>query len=240
MTPPGETSRAVRKAGLVAGAGILAMAPLAVFAHFGVLENLVTEDDAARTARDIRDSEALFRFGVVALFLVAVLDVVVAWALRVFFQPAHKAIATLAAWFRLAYAGVLLVAATQLVGALPPAKNAESLGAYSADQLDAEALMRIDAFHDIWDAGLIFFGVHLLLLGFLAFRSGYVPRVLGVLLAVAGLGYLVDSFGAFLSSGYSVEAATVTGVGELLLMIWLLTTGRNIGSRLPIQAERLP
>ncbi|MGW6528510.1 DUF4386 domain-containing protein [Streptomyces venezuelae] len=230
----------MRKAGLVAGAGILVTAPLAVFANFGVLDNLITEDDATRTARDIRHSEALFRFGAVALFLVAVLDVVVAWALMVFFQPAHKGIATLAAWFRLAYAGVLLVAVTQLVGALPPAKNAESLEAYSADQLDAEALMRIDAFYDVWDAGLIFFGVHLLLLGFLAFQSGYVPRVLGVLLAAAGLGYLADSFGASLSSGYSVEAAVFTGVGELLLMIWLLTGGRNVGSRLAIQAERVP
>jgi len=84
------------------------------------------------------------------------------------------------------------------------------------------------------------FGVHLLLLGFLAFRSGYVPRVLGALLALAGLGYLVDSLGAFLSSGYSTEVAVFTGVGELVLMIWLLTKGRNIGSRLPIQAEPAP
>lgn len=230
MAPPGGTSRAVRDAAVIAGAGILAMAPLAVFANFGVLENLVAEDDAARTAQDIRGSEALFRFGAIALFLVAVLDVVVAWALRIFFQPAHKGISTLAAWFRLAYAGVLLVAVTQLVGALPPANRAESLGAYSADQLDAEAPMRIDAFHDIWDAGLIFFGIHLLLLGFLALRSGYVPRVLGVLLALAGLGYLVGSLGAFLSSGYSAEAAVFTGVGELILMIWLLAKGRNTGA----------
>lgn len=113
------------------------------------------------------------------------------------------------------------------------------MGAYSANQLDAETLMRIDAFHGIWNAGLIFFGIHLLL-GLLAFRSGYVPRVLGVLLALAGLGYLVDSLGTFLSSGYSAEVAVFTGVGELLLMIWLLAKGRNIGSRLPIRAETAP
>ncbi|WP_405652200.1 hypothetical protein [Streptomyces sp. NBC_00019] len=50
----------------------------------------------------------------------------------------------------------------------------------------------------------------------------------------------MDSLGAFLSSGYSAEAAVFTGVGELILMIWLLTKGRNIGSRLPIQAETAP
>ncbi|WP_371749984.1 DUF4386 domain-containing protein [Streptomyces sp. NBC_01283] len=113
------------------------------------------------------------------------------------------------------------------------------MGAYSAEQLDAEALMRVDAFHDIWDAGLIFFGVHLLL-GSLAFRSGYAPRVLGVLLALAGLGYLVESFDAFLSAGCSAAVSVFTGVGELILMIWLLAKGRNIGSRLPIQAETAP
>ncbi|MEU5320864.1 DUF4386 family protein [Streptomyces sp. NPDC021056] len=76
MNLPRGASLTVRDAALVAGTGILAMAPLAVFANFGVLENLVTEGNAARTAHGIRDSEVLFRFGAVALLLVAVLDVV--------------------------------------------------------------------------------------------------------------------------------------------------------------------
>jgi hypothetical protein len=225
-TPETETaSQTTRQASLVAGIGILLLAVLAGFANFGVVEGLVTEGDAARTARDILASEGLFRFGMVSLALVAVLDVIVAWALLVVFRPVHKGISTLAAWFRLAYAGVFMVAISQLVGAIHLLSDAEYLNAFSGDQLRAEALLKINAFHDIWNVGLIFFGLHLLLLGYLAYRSGYAPRLLGPLLVIAGLGYLVDSFGALLVSGYSANVAAFTFVGEVFLMLWLLFKG---------------
>ncbi|WP_188196568.1 DUF4386 domain-containing protein [Nonomuraea sp. SYSU D8015] len=208
----------VRRAALVAGIALLALAVLAGLANFGVVENLVTAGDAEKTAQAIRDSEALFRYGVAGLLLAAVLDVVVAWALMVVFKPAREGVATLAAWLRAVYAGVFVVAIAQLAGA-------PSLAAQGSS---AEALLKIDTFHDIWDAGLTLFGLHLLLLGYLAYASDYAPKLLGVLLAIAGLGYLVDHFGAFAFSGYSLEVAMFTFVGEVALMIWLLVKGRGI------------
>ncbi|MEV0261137.1 DUF4386 domain-containing protein [Streptomyces sp. NPDC050617] len=222
------TSRDMRRAALAAGIGILVMAALAVFANFAVVEHLVTEGDAERTARDIRASDAMFRSGVAALALVAVLDVIVAWALLTFFAPVHKGVSTLAAWFRLAYAAVLMVAASQLAGVPSLAAADGHAGPQGADQRHVEALMKVDAFHDVWDTGLILFGFHLLALGYLAYRSGYVPRILGVLLVIAGLGYLTDSFGALLSADYGAEVAMFAFVGEFVLMVWLLVKGRNV------------
>jgi hypothetical protein len=152
----------------------------------------------------------------------------------VFFKPVHEGIATLAAWLRVVYAGVFIVAIAQLAGALPLVGNAEYPGAYTAHQLHGEALLKINAFHDIWHAGLSLFGLHLLLLGYLAYQSGYVPKPVGVLLAIAGLGYLADELGVFLVPGNSLEAATVTFVGEVVLRIWLLVKGRRI--RTPFHA----
>ena len=69
------------------------------------------------------------------------------------------------------------------------------------------------------------FGLHLLVLGALAFRSGYVPRYLGALLSVAGLGYLVDGLGKTLSPSYGLSVAAFTFIGEVVLMLWLLIKG---------------
>lgn len=109
----------------------------------------------------------------------------------------------------------------------------ESLGStgFSIDQRDSEALQRIEAYFDIWNVSLVVFGLHLVLIGYLAFRSGYVPRVLGVLLAVAGAGYLVDSLGGLLVEDYSLSVGAVTFIGEALLMVWLLVRGRKVQLR---------
>src|SRR4051812_9367230 len=100
MSSSGTTEGTVRSAGLVAGLSLLLMAVLALFAQFAVLEGLVSEGDAEKTAQDILSSDSLFRFGVVSLVVAAVLDVVVAWALLVFFRPVHEGLATLAAYLR--------------------------------------------------------------------------------------------------------------------------------------------
>ncbi|MFI7700549.1 DUF4386 domain-containing protein [Nonomuraea sp. NPDC049480] len=219
MTTISETPhQPLRSAALVGGITLLAIAVLAGLAKFGVVDNLVTEGDAEKTAQDIRDSAGLFRYGVAGLLLAAVLDAVTAWALMAFFKPVHEGVATLAGWLRAVYTGVFIVAIAQLAGALPHADETGS---------PAETLQKINAFQDIWHAGLSLFGLHLLLLGYLAYKAEYAPKFVGALLAIAGLGYLVDSLGLVLVQGYSFEVATLTFVGEPVLMIWLLVKGRS-------------
>ena len=83
-------------------------------------------------------------------------------------------------------------------------------------------LAEIQQFDDIWSLGLGLFGIHLLLIGWLAFTSGFVPRFIGVLVAIAGAGYLIDSLGGLLYAPYSFELASLTFIGEVVLMVWLL------------------
>ena len=218
----------MRTPALVGGIALLVLAVLSGWANFGVVEALVTDGDVARTARDILAAESMFRVGVVALFVVAILDIVVAWALGVFFAPANRGIATLAAWFRAVYGGILMIAVTQLAGALDVLQGAATSPAFSSDQLQAEALRRTASFHLVWDVGLVLFGLHLVLLGYLAYRSTYAPRFLGVLLVVAGAGYVVDSLGALLAPGSLPEVAVFTFGGEVLLLVWLLVRGRTV------------
>ncbi|MCW2605486.1 MAG: hypothetical protein JWO60_179 [Frankiales bacterium] len=205
---------------------------LAVLAPFGVLfavDGLVTGGDPVQTASDIAGSEMLFRLGIVSLLAVAAIDVAVAWALHQVLRPASSSLSILTAWFRLAYATVLLVGVAHLVGALrlldtPP-------GAFSTAQNQAQALSEVEAFHDVFSAGLVLFGAHLLLVGYVAYRSRFVPRLLAALVCLAGVGYAFDSIVSVLSSGSAPAVASVTFLGELLLGVWLLTPARRLTER---------
>jgi hypothetical protein len=225
-----EPTPGVRRSAVVAGGATLALAVLAGAANT-VIQGLITDGDATRTATDILAAQGAFRFGVAAFVASAVLDVVIAWALLTFFAPVDRGRATLAAWLRLGYAAVFAAAVGHLAGVIPLLTGSRYPTSLGVDQRGTEALLRIETFHDVWQVGLVLFGLHLTLIGHLAYRSGYVPRVLGVLLVVAGAGYLVDSFGALLYGGYSSHVATYTFMGEALLIPWLLVKGRTVAPR---------
>ena len=212
---PGE-GRSLRRASLVAGIALALMAALSAFAVFGALGGLGTPGDAARATTALTHSEGLFRGGIGALFLVVVLDIIVAAALFEVFAAVSRNLSMLAAWFRVAYAAVFMVAISQLLGMLPGADGA------------SPAAGSVQAFDALWHTGLILFGIHLVLVGYLAFRSGFVHRIFGILLVVAGLGYLVDSFASFLSSDHLLSIAQFTFVGEVALIFWLLIRGSRL------------
>lgn len=202
---------------------------MAVLATFGVLfavDGLVTPGDPARTARDIAGSEMLFKLGIVSLLVTAAVDVVVACGLYRVFRQTSSNVSMLAAWFRLAYATAFLVAVGHLVGALRMV-HAPS-GAFNTAQNQARALSDVNAFHDVFRAGLVLFGVHLLLVGYLAYRSGFVPRPLAALVFLAGAGYAFDSIASVLSNASAPAVASVTFFGEFLLGVWLLVRGRSL------------
>jgi hypothetical protein len=216
-----------RSAAVVAGVGLLLLAALAAVGNLVVVQGLVTEGDAARTAREIMASEGMFRLGVASLYAAAALDVLVAWALFAVFRPVHEGLSRLAAWFRLAYAAVFLVALSQLAG-IPNLLGDDHIPAFTAPQVDAMALAKVETFTDIYMAGLLLFGLHLLLLGYLAYASGEMPRLLGVLLALAGLGYVFDTMAAVLTAGSPLVVSTFTFVGEFLLAVWLVVRSRRL------------
>ena len=213
LAPHNHPAWSQRKASLIGGIALFLLAVLAGLANFGVVEVLVTPGDAARTARDLINSEALFRSGIAGLIVVVILDIVVACSLLTVFEPVNRSVAIMAAVFRVAYATVFMVAVSQLVSALTLLGDAD------------QALRAVGQFHTIWDASYAFFGVHLALIGYLVYRSGFAPRIIGVLLVLAGVGYLIDEISSVLVSGYSLEISRFSFVGEAVLVFWLLIKG---------------
>jgi hypothetical protein len=232
-----STELSLRTAAIVAGLGLLVMAILAAFANFSVIQNLVVAGDAKTTAANIVASAGSFRMGITFFLITAILDVVVAWALYILLKPVNKSLSVLAAWFRIVYAAIFTVVLTNLFNVLLLLNGSDYLKVFEPDQLYAQAMLSLGAFRAGWDIGIVIFGLHLLVLGYLVIKSGYAPKWLGflfgILLIIAGLGYMVDSFGKFLLPNYNASIAQFTFIGEVVLIFWLLWKGiKGFGEKL--------
>jgi uncharacterized protein DUF4386 len=235
------SSWSIRSASITAGVAILLMSVLAIFGNVVVVDGLITEGDAVRTVADIMASEGLFRLGIVSLVLVIALDVVVAWALYRVFIPVSNELSMLGMALRLVYSGVFMVAIAELVGVVRLLGNDDYVAVSGPDQMNAQAMLGITAFNDIWYVGQFIFGFHLLVIGYLAYRSGYIPKLLGVLIAISGLGYAIDSVGAVLSKDAWTDITSFTFIGEFLLALWLvIRAGRIAESTSALGEERVP
>ena len=103
-----------------------------------------------------------------------------------------------------------------------------ALTALGQNQLDAQVHVAIGAFNSQFAFSLIIFGVYLILLGWLAYRSGYVPKWVGIAVAIAGAGWLVMESGPYLLPGIDVGFLFVASFGELILLVWLVGWGRRL------------
>jgi len=138
-------------------------------------------------------------FSIAGIAIIIILDVIVAITLYQVLKPVNNNLSKLTAVFRIVYAVIFTIALVKMPD--------------------------LNSFTYILERGLIVFGFHLLLLGLLIFKSVYIPKWLGALVAIAGIGYIVDSIGVFW--GYTFNIAIYTFVGELILMLWLLIKGKN-------------
>jgi len=212
------TAWSPRTAALVAGAGLAVMAVLGGFANFAAIESLVVPGDAGQTAEKIGTAPALFWAGVASFVLVALLDILVAGALYALFEPVNRRLSAVAGWMRTVYAVLLLAAVSQLV-----------IG-FTLLGDPAAALPVLESFTTIWVLSLGLFGASLILVGYLAFRSGFMAKVFGILLALAGAGYLADAIGMATIPAFTVVFAQFLFVGEVALIFWLLIRGRRLRS----------
>jgi hypothetical protein len=126
-----------------------------------------------------------------------------------------------------AYSGVFLVAISQLAAVPGLLNDSGYRDAFGQQQLQAQVMLKLEAFDHTWMAALLLFGAHLALLGYLAYRSGYVPRLVGVVVLAAGAGYVFDTFSSVLSAD-PVVISTFTSLGELVLAIWLVARSGRV------------
>jgi hypothetical protein len=228
--PPGP-DRPIQRLARATGLLYLVLAVLGMFSAM-VLESLVVAGDAPATAASILGSRWLFGSSLVTWLMVVVADVAIAVTFYLLLRPVSHALSLLAAALRLVYSAVLAAVLLNLFDAFWLLTGAQGAAGLGEPQRQAMAVAALDTFGAGFLLALVLFGVHLLALGSLLYRSRYVPRVLGVLLVAAGVGYIADSLAGLLLAGHGGLVSAVllapAVVGELGLTAWLLLRGVRV------------
>jgi hypothetical protein len=200
-----------------------------IFAYFFVSESLIVSGDAAATANNILASESLYRGGLVSYLIVFLSDIAVAILLYGLLKPVNKTVAQIFLVTRLVQTAVHSVNLLNYFFPLLLLSGEDYLTAFAPAQLQAAALLFLNAHHYGVLISEAFFTVSTLLLGYLVFKSDLFPGILGILLAIAGLGYLLDSFGIFLMPQHEAFFAEIMQapaiIGELSFTLYLLVKG---------------
>ena len=187
---------------------------------------LVVPRDAAATAARILASEPLFRWGFSAYLVEALCDAGLTLLLYLLFRVVRKDLALLAVFFRLLGTAGFAMAQVCYFAALPIVGGGDHLGAFSPEQLHAVALLSLDVSRQGQTLFMMFYGVGSILLGYLMYRSRFVPRLIGVLLALSGLGFVAKTFTWALAPSYSSSLLLMpAGLAGLALTGWLLLAG---------------
>ncbi len=197
-----------------------------------VRNKVIVWGDAVATAANMTSMELLWRFGIVAEFLALLCAVGLAMIYFVLLKPVSREFNLLATFLRLVAIAVQAVAVLNLAAALFPLGDAAYLKAFTPEQLQALANLAIKSHSHGFGLALLFFGCCFLFHGWLIFRSGFLPRILGILIQIAGCCYLTNSFALFLAPTFAGRLFPAilfpAFIGEASLCLWLLVKGVNV------------
>ena len=228
MNVPGNSHQglSLRQAALTAGIAYLLM-PVA-YAELSIFPKLVIPGDIEQTAQNVTAHGKLFFVGILCHLVTLMLDVIIAWALYVLFVPVNRSLSLLTAWFRLVYTMVALMGLFKLVTVLRLLTTPAYLEAFGSAGLHAQVMLLLNSFRYDWSLSLLIFGIHLALLGYLICRSRYVPWIIGILLALDGLGWVINGLRPYLYPNANLGFFFTMSFVELIFPLWLVIRGWKI------------
>ena len=191
-----------------------------------ILGSLVVAGNAAATAANILGHEQLFWLGFASSLIAVAFHLT--WALLFYdlFKPVNRSVSLLATFVILVGCALQALSSLLYLAPLLVLQGESSLSAFSPGQLQALALVFLKLNTLAFNIYLVFFGLWCVLIGFLIFRSTFLPRILGVLLAIDGLGWMLYLSPPLATYLFPV-IAVASGLAEIPLMLWLLVVGVN-------------
>jgi len=190
---------------------------------------LIVFGDAAATAQNIMASEWQFRIGFIGDLIAAVLFALTAWALYVLLKPVNRNLALLFLLLNLGGVAIQCASDLNLFASLLVLSGADYLKVFQTDQLQALAMLFLYVYKNGFMIAQIFYGAWLFPLGYLVFKSGFLPRMLGIVLMSHCVVWLMNFLQFFLfPPGYEVITYTSWALGfiaEFGLALWLLIMG---------------
>ena len=192
---------------------------------------LIVPGDATATVDNISNSEMLFRFGGIGSELIVLLsEVILAVLLYVLLKPVNKTLSLVAAVSRLIMTTIHSFNLINYFFVLIIMGGAGFLSGFDAGQLNSLAMLFLEAHSFGFTIGIAFLVIHVFVLGYLIYKSGYFPKIIGILFIIAGLGYLIDSFSLLLIPSYTTTPIYIVipiAIAELVFPVWLLIKGVN-------------
>ena len=173
-------------------------------------------------------SESLFRSGIVSWLISQTVFVFLVLVLYKLLKPVNKNHALLMVIFALVSVPIAFINELNQFAAVLLLSGADYLTVFPADQLQAQVMFFLDLHTAGFSIASIFWGLWLLPFGYLVYKSGFLPRILGILLIIGFLGFLIDFFIFFLFPNLDVTVGDFTGIGEILITLWLLIKGVNV------------
>jgi hypothetical protein len=200
-----------------AGILYLSLVPLGVFGIIYVPSSLIVTDNISATISNIIENETLFRWSIISALVVQLINIILVLLLFKIFKPIHKRMAALMVIF-------LLIAVP--IAFLNEINNLAILHLLAESNKSQQL---ISVFLNLHQQGIIiaqvFWGLWLFPLGYLVYRSGYLPKFIGILLMIGCVGYVVDSFTLILLPQFNITFSEFTFLGEVIFPLWLLTKG---------------
>lgn len=219
----------VKKTARMTGLFYLAIFFANIFVFIFVSGSLNVVGDAAATAENIRASESLYRSGVVSYLIVFLSEIGATILLYQLLKPVNQTLAMMMMATRLMQAAVHAVNLVNFIFPLILINGGDYLTTFTAAQIDSLVLLFTDAHYYGVLVSEAFFAVSLFLLGYLVVKSELFPSILGIMLAIAGAGYVLDSFGIFLLPQHAMLFANIMMapaiIAELSFTLWLLIKG---------------
>jgi Domain of unknown function (DUF4386) len=200
----------------------------APFALLYLPSRLIVRGDAAATANNIMASESLFRLGIVANLFNLIANILVVLALYQLLKVVSKNMASLMVMFVLAAVPIGMLNELTQFATLLLLSGADYLKVFTADQLHALMMLFLNLHKYGLNIAQIFWGLWLFPMGYLIFKSGFLPRILGVFLIIGCFGYVIQSFAILLIPNFDVDIIFFTSWGELFFPLWLLIKGVNV------------
>ena len=213
----------------IAGFCYLVVIVAGLFSEVFVRQALRVSNDALATAHNIQTNEMLFRWGFVADLINFVIGIPTILIIYHFFKKSNKILLQIA--FALVIIQTAIIAANLLnqITPLLLLGNDTYLNTFQQDQLATLSLLSLNIQSLGYGIGLVFFGFYCIIIGYVILKTNAMPKIIGVLYAVAGICYLINSFAMFLSKGFAnplfIYLAIPILIGELSLCLWLLIKG---------------
>ncbi len=226
MTAKGKMN-SVNKIARAAGFLYLLLAPLGFFGGM-YIPSLTVPGDTLTTANNIIASSSLFRLSIMCALATPIVTILAALLLYKLLKSVNNNHAVLMVVFALAAAPIAMLNELNHFAVLLLLNGADSLKVFSADQLYSHVMFFLNLHHYGLFITQIFWGLWLFPMGYLVFKSGFLPGILGILLVIAGFGYVIDSIVLFLLPDLDITISQFTFIGELILLLWLLIKGVNV------------